>query len=336
MKYAIYAVGDALIDIEFEVSDQQLQSFKKVNKGETSLLEEKDLCELQKSLTTPPKIRTSGGSISNTVITAQLLGGNNFFCGIVADDDDGECIFQDLCERRIDNNLAKPNRKPGITGKCIVLLTPDGERSLLTYKGICTELAPQQLDSTLIKAAEFIYTEGFLVTCPETFLTSKAAHQLAKKFGKKRVLGLSDPNIVHMFRQNFLELVEDPVDILFCNEKEAQLFCQTDDLEKIKKILPQYAKNFIITQDARGSMVFDGNTFYQAQANPVKVQNSLGAGDAFAGAFLYALNQGHTCQAANHLANLVASRVVTQYGPRIDAQDAVEVLTEWKNLLNHL
>lgn len=335
MKYAIYAVGDALIDIEFEVTDQQLRSFG-VNKGETTLLQEKDLHALQKLLANPPKIRTSGGSISNTVITAQLLGANNFYCGIIADDDDGECIFQDLREQHIDNNLAKFNRKPGVTGKCIVLLTPDGERSLFTYKGICAELSPQQLDSTLINAAEFIYTEGFLVTCPKTFSASKAAHQLAKKFGKKRVLGLSDPNIVHIFRQNFLELVEDPVDILFCNEKEAQLFCQTDDLEKIKKTLPRYAKNFAITQDARGSLVFDGRAFYQAQAKPVKVQNSLGAGDAYAGAFLYALHQGHTCQEAIHLANLAAGRVITKYGPRIDKQDATEVLQEWKNLLKDL
>lgn len=335
LRYTIYAIGDALIDLEFEVTDQQLKSLN-IKKGETTYLDDSKLQHLMASLPTPPKVRASGGSVSNTIMTIQLLGANNFssnyYCGIVADDEDGEFIFQDFNLKNIDTNLAKINRQPGITGKCIVLLTPDGERSLCTYKGICANLSTNELNLQALRNSEFLYTEGFLVTCPATFLVAKAAHRLAKQEGKKRVLGLSDPNIVQQYKNNFLQLMEDPVDLLFCNEKEAYLFCDTFDFELVKKILPQFTKTFAITLDARGSVVFDGNAIHHAQARPVKMQNSLGAGDAFAGAFLYALSAGYSFPKANELANLVAGRVVTKYGPKINKNDAVEILEEWHSL----
>ncbi len=315
--YHIYGIGAALVDTEIAVSDQDLKAMA-VTKGVMTLVDENRQAELIDYLADHlvASSRASGGSGANTVIAASYFGCRSFYSCKVANDENGRFYLNDITAAGVDypEHLTPPE---GITGKCLVMITPDAERSMNTFLGISASLSKAELHTPAIAAADYVYIEGYLVSSDTGRAAAIALRRHAQARGTLTALSLSDPAMVQFFREGLLEMIGDGVDLLFCNREEAMGFTGTNDLESAAQSLQDYCKSFAITCGAEGALVFDGEHSYHIDAHPVKAIDSNGAGDMFAGAFIYAISHGHDYQTAGRFASLAAGTVVTQYGPRL-------------------
>lgn len=315
--YHIYGIGAALVDTEIAVNDQDLKAMA-VTKGVMTLVDEKRQAELINYLADHlvASSRASGGSGANTVIAASYFGCRSFYSCKVANDENGHFYLNDIKAAGVDypEHLAPPE---GITGKCLVMITPDAERSMNTFLGISASLSKAELHAPAISAADYVYIEGYLVSSETGRSAAISLRRQAQDRGTLTALSLSDPAMVQFFRDGLLEMIGDGVDLLFCNREEAMGFTGTHDLESAAQSLQSYCKTFAITCGAEGALVFDGEHSYHIDADSVKAIDSNGAGDMFAGAFIYAISHGHDYQTAGRFASLAAGKVVTQYGPRL-------------------
>ena len=285
-KYHVYGMGNALIDLEFEIHESVLKSLQ-VEKGTMTLIEEADLHRLLEILQGCKHLKAGGGSAANTMMTLARLGAKTFYSCKVADDAFGDFYHKDLMDSGVITNQDHCTKPKGQTGRCVVLLTPDAERTMCTYLGITADFSKEEYVESELAQAEYLYIEGYLIASESAREAMHLAKKAAKKLGVKTTLSLSDPNMVNFFREEFLALLADPVDILFCNYKEAIDFYQVDTIAKAVKCLKQYAHQFVITEGGHGATLFDGRKLHHLPACPVTVLDTLGAGDAYAGAFLY-------------------------------------------------
>ncbi|MCA0892067.1 adenosine kinase [Microbulbifer agarilyticus] len=327
-NYHVYGLGAALVDTEIEVSDQDLQTLK-LEKGLMTLADREQqqqlLGQLEDHLIAAK--RASGGSAANTVIAASYFGSKTFYSCKVAADDNGDFYLNDLDSAGVDYHRTL-QRESGDTGKCLVMITPDAERTMVTYLGISETLSSVELHPEAIAAADYLYLEGYLVTSPTGRAAAIEASRIAKANGTKVAISLSDPGIVQYFHDGLLEMIGEGVDLLFCNQDEATSFTKADSLDAAAKQLKQYANCFAITLGAEGALVFDGNETVKVTSSPVKAIDTNGAGDMFAGAFLYAITHGHDFTYAATLANRAAGTVVSQFGPRLKAEQHQVILQE--------
>ena len=213
----------------------------------------------------------------------------------------------------------------GVTGKCIVLITPDAERSLNTHLGISETLSTDEVDEAAIRDSEWVYLEGYLVTSPTGHAAALKTKTLAEAHGVKTAVSFSDPGMVKFFRDNMVAMVEGGVELVFCNESEALEWGECDDLDTAIEAIKSVAQRFVITLGADGAVTWDGETLHRVAAKPVEAVNTNGAGDMFAGAFLYALSRGESDLRATEYATLAAGEVVKCLGPRLE-RDACLVL----------
>jgi sugar/nucleoside kinase (ribokinase family) len=319
-KYDIYGIGAALVDTEVEVSDAFLASAQ-IDKGVMTLVDELRQTELLKALASENTqiLRKCGGSVCNSVVAASSLGAKVFFSGKVADDSDGELYIDDLQDAGVDFHRA--GQESGITGKCLVMVTDDAERTMNTFLGASEALSAREIDQAALVDSEWFYVEGYLVTDEVRTLATKAAVETAKASGVKVAISLSDPFVVAVFGDALREVIGGGVDLIFCNKDEAMAFAGTESLEAAAESLKQYTKTFAITDGANGAITFDGHTMNQSKGVDAKAIDTNGAGDMFAGAFLYAITSGKSYAWAADLANDCASRVVGQFGPRLKVLD---------------
>ncbi len=324
-KYHVYGIGNALVDIEFEVTDAFLSKYN-VEKGMMTLVNEDIQYQLIKAIDQEAVVRKSGGSAANTVFALAQFGGNGFYSCKVANDEYGDFYLNDLRKVGIRTNLDLVEREDGITGKCLVMVTDDAERTMNTYLGITTYLSPKEIDEQAIKDSEYVYIEGYLVASDTGFEAMKEVKKIAEANGVKTSLTLSDPSILDYFKGRFHDVIGASVDLLFCNEEEALMLTEKSNLDEAREALKQEAKRFVITQGQNGAMIYDGETFIDIEAYPVQALDTNGAGDMFAGAFLYGLTHGHGYASSAKLASLAASKVVSQFGPRINPEVALELL----------
>ncbi len=315
-KYAVYAIGNALVDYEFEVSVSELTRLG-ISKGVMTLIEESRHDELMGELQGKKHKRACGGSAANTLIGLTQLGGKAFYSCKVAADEAGDFYFNDLQKNGVDTSLSLRGRDEGKTGKCIVMVTSDADRSMNTFLGITGDVGETDLVDEALIASEFLYIEGYLASSPSARNAVKKARVLAQKNGVKVAVSLSDPNMVKFFGEGLREFVGDSVDLLFCNEAEARAFTHTNDAIAAAQSLRDCACAFVITRGSHGSLVFDGSQLIEVPATPIHAVDSNGAGDMFAGAFLYALTQGWSYKQAAQLANFAAGQVVSEFGPRL-------------------
>jgi sugar/nucleoside kinase (ribokinase family) len=327
-RYHVYGVGAALVDTEIEVSDTDLVAMG-VEKGLMTLVDEPRQAELLSHLGghLVHSKRASGGSAANTIIAIAQFGGSAFYSCKVADDDNGRFYLQDLraagVEHRDDGALAE-----GITGKCLVLITPDAERSMNTFLGISATLATDDLAPAAIADSAYVYIEGYLVTSPTGRAAAIRAREIAEQHGVKTSLSFSDPGIVGYFRDGLREMLGKRVDLLFCNRDEALSWAQTTDLEQAIAELKTIANTFAITLGADGALVYDGSQLHEIAPHHVQAVDTNGAGDMFAGAFLYGITQGQDFAAAGRLASIAAATVVADFGPRLSAEAQRAVLSQ--------
>ncbi len=325
-KYQVYGIGNALVDMEFEVTGDFLREHGVV-KGGMTLVDEERQTALLAHLGSMPKKRQGGGSAANTIVAVAQLGGKCFYSCKVASDPWGEFYADDLKRSGVDSNLRPGGLPAGTTGKCLVLVTPDAERSMNTFLGITSTFSVAELDEAALKDSDYLYIEGYLAASPTGSAAAVKARQFAEAHGVKTALTFSDASMIQFCGDSLREMVGPRgLDLLFSNESEACAWAGTSDLLVAREAMKKVAKNFVITLGENGAMIWDGETFIDIEPYPVKAVDSNGAGDMFAGAFLYAVSHGHTLASAGKLASCASSKVVSQYGPRLERQQTLDIL----------
>lgn len=324
-QYHIYGIGAALVDTEITLSDADLTRMA-VAKGVMTLVDEARQNTLINYLSDHlvASHRASGGSAANSIIAASYFGSPNFYSCKVANDENGAFYLNDIHAAGV-KTPAHIDPPAGITGKCLVMITPDAERTMNTFLGISETLSVAELDSNAVAQSRYAYIEGYLVTSPSGRAAAIELRQLAEAGNTKTALSLSDPAMVQFFRDGLVEMIGAGVDLIFCNRDEAIGFTQTHSLEEACIALQKYCKQFAITCGGDGAWVFDGEQLVQVAAVPVTPVDTNGAGDMFAGAFLYAINQGKDFKTAAEFANRAAAKVVSQFGPRLQAAQHEEL-----------
>lgn len=315
-EFHVYGLGNALVDFEFEVSNETLTRLK-IKKGVMTLVDELSQQQLLTQLDGQKHAKASGGSAANSMIALAQLGGKGFHSCKLAQDTTGDFYLQDLLRHGITTNMTSHNRESGTSGKCIVMLTPDYERTMHTFLGISETLSSADLDPLAISHSEFLYIEGYLASSKTARAAAIAAREIAEKNQVKTAISLSDPNIVAHFKEHLQHMIGNQVDLLFCNELEAYLLANTKNLAHACKYLKQIAKTFVITLGANGSLIFDGLQMMKIPAVLVNAIDTLGAGDMYAGTFLYGITHNHSYAHAGRLASQAAGKIVSHYGPRL-------------------
>jgi len=327
MKYDVYGIGNAIVDIVTEVEDNFFTK-NAVEKGVMTLVDEARQIELMKVIDMKKSKLSGGGSAGNTVVALNQFGGKSFYSCLVAKDEMGKIFLDDLKINGVDTNLKYENCPSGHSGRCLVMTSPDAQRTMNTFLGVSTSFSPDQLDESAIKQSAFVYIEGYLVTSPTAMEAMKKTKAIAEKNKVEVALTFSDASMVKYFGAQMKDIVCSGVDLLFCNEEEAMIFTETSSVHDAREKLKEIAKRFAITLGANGALIFDGDTFIEIEPYKVKAIDTNGAGDMFAGAFMYGVTHKHSYAEAGKLASLASSRVVNQWGPRLELQQAKTVLSD--------
>ncbi|RKZ57923.1 MAG: adenosine kinase [Gammaproteobacteria bacterium] len=314
-KYDVYGLGNALVDMEFEISDLFLQE-NNIDKGVMTLVDENQQHELIEQLDAFEGNKASGGSAANTLIAVSSMGGSSYYSCKVADDELGHFYLDDLQAAKVDCNM-DGKHKGGITGKCLVMVTPDAERTMHTFLGVSSELSPYEISEDAIKNSSYCYLEGYLTTSESGKAANIEARNIAEANNIKTALTFSDPFVVEHFRDGFTQTIGNGIDLLFCNEAEALSYTQKNSVDEAIEVIKTFAKTFAITLGAKGAAVYDGSKLIDIAANPVTAVDTNGAGDLFAGAFMYALTHGKNHEEAGIIASKASSIIVSQFGPRL-------------------
>lgn len=325
-KYHVYGIGAALVDKEFEVDDGFFEH-ESIQKGIMTLVDgESQETLLQRLLDRYGlKKRAGGGSAANTIYAVSQFGGNTFFSCKVANDEFGDFYLQELGHHNIHTNLDNHNRDEGVTGKCLVMVSHDTERTMLSYLGISESLSKNEINVDALKDSEYLYLEGYQVTSDSGREACIYAKQIAEENGVKTSLTLSDPSMVQFFRGGLHDMIGDGVDLLFANDVEAKEWAGKDSIEESLEELKKIARQIVITLGSKGALLFDGEKNISIAPHKVKAVDSNGAGDMFAGAFLYAISSGHDFETAGNLASLAAATTVSTFGPRLPTEKHLEI-----------
>jgi sugar/nucleoside kinase (ribokinase family) len=327
--YDVYALGNALVDIEYHVDAHQLDSMQ-INKGVMTLIEESQHDSLVNYLGDRHEKMACGGSAANSLIAIAQMGGQGYFSCRVANDMTGQFFLQDLKKSGIDTNSHLNLDDVGLSGKCLVFVTPDADRTMNTYLGVSADLDKTMVSEQAIKNSEFVYLEGYLVTGDKSREAVLLAKEYALKHKVRTALTLSDPTMMMYFRDGMMEMIGDGVDMLFANEEEAFELSGSKDIERTIEVMGNYAETFAITRGKEGAVIYDGHEIHYIAPHHVDAVDTLGAGDMFAGAFLYGLTHAMDYREAGKLASLASSKIVTQFGPRLQTAQTLELLQAFK------
>lgn len=324
-QYQIYGMGNALVDIVTEV-DESFFEANNIEKGLMTLVDEARQAQLVAAIDLPNAAKQCGGSAANTVIGAAQFGASAYYSCKVANDELGRFYLDDLKANGVDTNHDASQLPEGITGKCLVMTGKDAERTMNTFLGITATYDTSEIDDAALTNSEYLYIEGYLVTSDNGRAAMKAAKQLAQAHGVKVALTFSDPAMVKYFGEGMKDVIGSGVDLLFCNEEEAMVYTHANSVAEAKEELKSVAKQFVITLGADGALIWDGDEFIDVAPVAVHAVDTNGAGDLFAGAFLFGITNGYSHADAGKLASIASSEVVSKFGPRLDAAHAKSLL----------
>ena len=324
--YDVYGVGNALIDTEFEVSDDFLAE-QGIAKGRMTLVDQKEKERLLRLLNEnhEPRKHSSGGSAGNSMAAIGQFGDRAFYACKVAGDHLGDMYLSEMEHIGVATGPAAKELDQG-TGQCLVMITPDAERTLASYLGITESISEEQLEPSALRNSQILYIEGYLVSSDTGYEVARKAQAIAKAAGVKVALTLSDPAMATGFQERFLALISGGADILFCNGEESMLLTGKDSVTSAASVLRDQVASFAITLGKKGALVWDGTQESLVSVPPCDPVDTNGAGDMFAGAFLYALNHKESYASAAKFANLAASRLVCSFGPRLSKADHLDLL----------
>ncbi|MBF0309523.1 MAG: adenosine kinase [Magnetococcales bacterium] len=328
-SFDVFGIGHALVDAEARVDDAFLAAMG-LEKGSMTLVDESRLAALKSALGNTPLSRSCGGSAANTVIAVAQFGGKAFQAFQVADDEPGHFFLEDMASNEVTTRLSR--LPEGTTGQCLVLITPDAERTMCTCLGISVQIDMTQIALEDLAGSGYSYVEGYLVSSPGGRQAAVDLTRMARGQGVATALTFSDFNMIKFFREGFEEILAQGIDLLFCNEQEALMFAGSDDLLQALAALRQRVGAFAVTLGGRGALLWDGAQTLEIPGVAVVPVNTNGAGDLFAGAFLYGISHGFSYERAGRLACQAASVLVTQPGARLLRNRAEEILgnlQEW-------
>ncbi len=311
----VLGIGNAIVDVLSRAEDDALVAAG-LHKGAMQLVDEKRSGELY-ALMGPTTI-VSGGSAANTMAGLASLGRSAAFVGKVKDDDAGREFAHDI--RKAGVGFDTPFAGDGAaTARCLIFVTPDGQRTMNTFLGACQALGPEDIDESLAASARVLYMEGYLWDPPEAKSAFLKAAKISRAHGRKTALSLSDAFCVDRYRDEFLGLIRDGVvDILFANESELHALYQTADFDTALKALQSESKLVgVVTRSAQGAVVAQGASVVAAPAFPVEaVIDTTGAGDLFAAGFLAGFTQDLPHARSAALGALAAAEVISHFGAR--------------------
>ncbi len=328
-KYDVYAIGNALVDIEYHSTPHKLVELG-IDKGVMTLIDEQRQNSLIAQLGDSHESMTCGGSAANSIIALAQMGASTHLDCRVSNDMTGQVFARDLHDSGVNSSLDFKPLPDGITGKCLVFVTPDADRTMNTFLGVSGDLDVSDIDHDAIKKSEYIYIEGYLASSDNTRDAAIEARRIADNRGIKTALTLSDPNMVKFFRESIAAMIGDRVDLLFANEDEAMELADTDNLDQAIEFFKKISQGFAITRGKEGALLFDGLGLIEVQPKNVKAIDTLGAGDMFAGAFLYGLTQGMSYHQAGDLASQASAKIVTQFGPRLETDQTQALLRSFR------
>ena len=315
-KYSVTAIGNAMLDVLCEVSDQFLVK-EKMSKGTMNLVSRERSNYILKLI--QPIKETAGGSAANTVSTLAKLGLNTGYIGKIANDPKGKLFKKDVLDNSIFYNtkfLDKNNSEA--TGKCIVLITPDKERTMNTYLGATEFLTEIDIDEELIAQSDWLYLEGYRFDGKKSKEAFYKAIEIARKNETKIAITLSDSFCVDRHRSDFINLLNTSADTVFCNEEELKSLYQIEDIRMAQNLIAKNISCLACTCAEKGAYLFHESSITKISTNEVPVIDTTGAGDNFAAGFLYGLSKNFTLKDCASFANLIAGEVLKVYGPRIE------------------
>ncbi len=321
-RYNVYGIGNALVDVQYQVDDEYLSRMD-VEKGGMTLVDEGRQQALSDAVEGEPLQRTSGGSAANTMIMVSGLGGSSYYGCKVGTDEAGDFYLDDLSEAGVESN--RSNRDEGVTGTCLVLITPDGERSMNTFLGITSTFGPEQVESAVIENSGVVYIEGYLLSSGTGVEAALKTQKEAHAVGAKVALTLSDGFIIDVFREPLESVIKGGIDLLFANEGEAKTYTDRDGVGAACSVLGKVVGDYVVTLGGEGAVVSDKGNVREVKGYSVDVVDTNGAGDAFAGAFLFGITNGYSNEQATQLANYAGAQVVSKLGARLDRRLEEEV-----------
>lgn len=311
--FDVVGIGNAIVDVLVQADDDLLDNFE-LTKGTMALVDEQQAEALYAKL--GPGLETSGGSAANTLAGVAQLGGQAGFIGRVRDDQLGGIFAHDI--RSVGARFETPAATEGpSTARCLILVTPDAQRTMCTYLGASVGLDPADLDLEMVAQARVLYLEGYLWDSDEAKAAFIAAAEVARAHGGEVALSLSDAFCVERHRDSFQELVDGHVDILFANEMEITALYKANSFEEAADQVRGRCKVAALTRSELGSVILNGsdtNSVDPFRLGPLV--DTTGAGDLYAAGFLRAYTQGQDMAACGRLGSLCAGQVVTQLGPR--------------------
>ncbi|MGA1276843.1 MAG: adenosine kinase [Candidatus Kapaibacteriota bacterium] len=309
----VCGIGHALVDIEFAIDDTTFESLG-LNKGSMALVSEDEQMQVIHSLSDKTHHRSSGGSAANTIIAIGQFGGKAAYKTILGDDPFGLFYAKEFQELGIKLEAEFiPNSK---TGTCLVLITPDAERTMMTSLGVNSTYNKDHLVENTISRSEWLYIEGYRLTEPGGADAIKEAVDLAKKYDTKIAFTFSDIFVVQVFR-DIVQEISASTDLVFCNEAEAVAFTEKDNHHDAFEALKHVFPHVVMTKGKDGAEIFYEEKQASIPAYMTTAVDTTGAGDMFAGAFLYGITQGLSIHRSGHLASMASSRVVSQFGARL-------------------
>lgn len=316
MKYAIYGIGNALVDAEYPVDEAFLQE-EDIAKGHMTLLDEERMTAIEARLEAAgePRTRMAGGSAANTVFAAHAFGSQGFYSCRVAEDDAGQ-HFLDEFDR---TGIATAGHRPtaGRTGRCLTLVTADAERTMTTCLGVSADFAAADIDEPALAQAAYLYVEGYLAASESSCAAAVLAREIGEEAGIRTSLSLSDPSMVENCRAALEAMLGNGVQQLFCNAEEALAWAGTDRLDIAAKELGDIAPNVNITLGAEGSLAMECGNKQRAESFPATPVDTTGAGDIYAGAVIHARVNDADAVAAARFANFAAAELVSRHGARL-------------------
>ena len=316
-KFQVVGIGNAMVDVLARAEDAFLEEAG-IGKGIMQLIDMDRAVSLYASV--GPAKEISGGSAANTIAGIAHLGGRTAYVGKVKDDQLGAIFAHDLrAQGAVYETGLAPKSEEAETGRCIVIVTPDGERSMNTYLGVTEFLSPDDIDEEQMAEAEWIYLEGYRFDGPDSHAAFAKAINACKGAGGKVSITLSDPFCIDRHRDAFRDMIKNHIDLLFCNRAEMLSMYQTDDFEAALTKAAAEVAVVACTDSENGVHILEGDNRWHVPAVPTQIVDATGAGDLFAGAFLWALTNGYDLQTCGKMGNIAASEVISHIGARPEA-----------------
>lgn len=312
----VVAVGNALVDVLKQTTDEFIAEQKQkhgMEKGAMTLIDQARAVELYDAM--GAGVETSGGSAANTMAGFASFGGQGGFIGKVADDALGKAFQKDLRAQGV-RYETQPLVLGAPTGRCLILVTPDAQRTMNTFLGASSELRPEDIDPDFIASAGVTYLEGYLFDRPLAKQAFIKAAECAHEAGQRVALTLSDPFCVDRHRHDFIQLVQNHVDILFANEEEIKSLFMQNNFDDAASAVNHACEIAVLTRSEKGALIVSKDKKIEIRAEPAKVVDTTGAGDQFAAGFLYGFTEGYNLEECGRLGALAAAEVIAHIGPR--------------------